>query len=59
MLDVVVTRVGVGGSTTIAIIRIDDEDLKTKPQFINPPDARTSKLIRKALDQLDDEAARI
>jgi hypothetical protein len=59
MLDVVVTRVAAGGSTTIAIIRINDEDLKAKPEFVNPPDARTSKLIRKALDQLDDEAAKI
>jgi hypothetical protein len=59
MLDLVVTRVGAGGSTTIAIVRINDEDLKAKPEFINPPDARTSKLIRRALDQLDDEAAKI
>lgn len=59
MLDLVVTRVGAGGSTTIAIVRINDEDLKAKPEFINPPDARTSKLIRRALDQLEDEAAKI
>jgi len=59
MLDVVVTRVGAGGSTTIAIVRINDEDLKAKPEFVNPPDARTAKLIRKALDYLDDEAAKI
>jgi hypothetical protein len=59
MLDVVVTRVAAGGSTTIAIVRIDDEDLKAKPNFINPPDARTVKLIRRAFDQLDDEAAKV
>lgn len=59
MLDVVVTQVSSAGSSTIAIIRIDEENLKAKPQFINPPDARTSKLIRRALDQLDDEAAKI
>ena len=59
MLDVVVTQVSSAGSSTIAIIRIDETDLKAKPQFINPPDARTSKLIRRALDQLDDEAAKV
>ena len=59
MLDVVVTRVAAGGSTTIAIMRINDEDLKAKPEFINPPDARTSKLIRRALDILEAEAAKI
>lgn len=56
MLEVVVNRISAGRATTIAIIRIDDEDLTMKPEFQNPPDTKTSKLIRKALDEFEAEA---
>lgn len=56
MLEIVANRISAGRSTTIMIMRIDDENLKAKPDFQNPPDAKTSKLIRKALDQFEQEA---
>lgn len=56
MLQVSVNTVGPGGTRTIAIFSIDDEDPKAKPVFDNAPDAKTSILIRKALDYLDAEA---
>jgi len=58
MLEVSVIRIAAGRTSTIAIMRIDDES-KGKTEFVNPPDARTVKLLRRALDQLDEEAARV
>jgi hypothetical protein len=59
MLEVTVNRIGTTSSSTIAIIHIDDENMRAKPEFPNPPDAKTAKLIRKALDALDAEAAKV
>jgi hypothetical protein len=59
MLEVTVNKTGEGMSTTIAIIRIDDEKPKARPNFVSPPDIKTSKLIRRALDLFDAEADEI
>lgn len=59
MLEMVVNRISEGRSTTVAIVRIDDEDLTVKADFQNPPDIKTAKLIRRALDQYEEEAREI
>jgi hypothetical protein len=50
------TRSNGGGSNTIAIFEIDDEDPKATPMFTNAPDVKTMAMVRKAFDYLDAEA---
>lgn len=55
MLEVSVVQITGGAARTIAIVKIDEANPKAKAEFVNPPDGKTVKLLRRALDQLDAE----
>ncbi len=58
ILEFSINRVIGGQSTTVALIRMN-EDGSGEPEFLNPPDALSVALVRRALDTLDRRAAAI